>query len=187
MGIFSFKNNKILKAQMPIMVTPLSRWSIGDQLAAGDIPAISSGNMNGANNRAFAYPLVIPAPCVIVKAFIHNGASVAGNVDIGLYYENYTKVVTAGGAAQVGVNLIQEFDLTDTVVQPGRYYLVGSASGAATAKQWVYGGEYRLALMGCFVAETAYPLPATLTPTAPTTLSVGVVNLMGLSLRTLVA
>ncbi len=65
----------------------------------------------------------ISMPFLAVKMMIYNGGTVSGNVDVGVYTSEGTKVVTSGTTAHTGTSTTQIFDITDTLLNPGLYYL----------------------------------------------------------------
>jgi len=73
-------------------------------------------------NKVIYVPFFISKPVTLVKATWCNGATVSGNLDIGLYDEFGHRLINSGSTAQSGVNVLQTWDMTDTLFNPGRYY-----------------------------------------------------------------
>lgn len=130
MGVFDQKNNKMLKAHMPVMIGTYSALSIGTELAALGAAAPASAVIT--SGIPHFVPVTIPAPATVMKLWCVNGATVNGNVDMGIYDEAGNLLVAKGTTAQSGTNTVQEFNITDTQLQPGRYYLA-LATDSATA------------------------------------------------------
>ncbi len=74
-------------------------------------------------NRAIFVPVVVSAPITIVKMFIENATTVSGNVDVGIYTTEGVRLVSSGTTAHATANGLQIFDITDTLLNPGLYYL----------------------------------------------------------------
>ena len=133
---------------------------------------------NTAFNAAAAYPVVnkalfIPVlvdKIIIVKAMaVLNGATLNGNVDVGIYDEARNRIVSIGtGVAQAGVSAVQTFNITDTTLTPGLYYLA-MATNSNTATYFRANGVIAESLRSCGMQEmaTAYALPTTATFATP--------------------
>jgi hypothetical protein len=52
-----------------------------------------------------------------------NGATASGNMDVGIYDYAGTRLVSSGSTAQSGTSAFQDFDITDTLLGPGIFYL----------------------------------------------------------------
>jgi hypothetical protein len=95
-------------------------------------------------------------------------ATVAGNVEVGIYnYESMAKIVSSTAAAQSGISTIQTATVTTTTILPGVYlFALMSTSATATFLRVTPSAVIQQAV-GCGEMNTASPLPATLTYTAP--------------------
>lgn len=96
--------------------------------------------MNTAGPLAVAWPAAglvifvpfwVPEPVTITKLFMGVGAA-AGNLDCGIYAEDQTRLVSAGTTAAAGTIDLQVFDIADTTLARGRYYMAGVASTVTT-------------------------------------------------------
>ena len=90
-----------------------------------------------AANRALYVPLIVETPMTIFQLAMYNGA-VAGEVDIGLYsYPGTgtaaTRLVSAGKTAMAGASQPQVFNVADTAITPGVYFLGFVCSTVTTA------------------------------------------------------
>lgn len=136
-------------------------------------------------NLAIYVPLRVPACVVVVKLWYASSSTGTGNVDMGVYDAGGTAVVSATNAAKVASTTEAVFDVTDTVIGPGLYYIaLSSDSGTDTFVRWAPAAPIALA-NGVLTESSAYPLPATATWTADQTLAY--VPVMGLLLESTVA
>ena len=115
-------------------------------------------------NRAFFYPFWLAHAITVLKMFVFNGATAAGNIDVGIYTEDGRKLVSSGSTAQAGTSALQEFDITDTLLTPGRYYLA-IAKDDTTGTVFLFNspGTRFVQGAGVLMQETAFALPATAT------------------------
>lgn len=141
-----------------------------------------------ANTLGLFFPVMCETPFTIVKFWTHNGATANGNVDVGLYSDSFTRLLSTTPTAQSGTSVLQDLDVTDTTFPAGRYYIalaLTSATGtivggAATTKEAVQAA-------GAFQVNTltSGTLPSSVTPAVFATLLL--VPNFGFSQRTLVA
>lgn len=182
MGVFDLKNNKMLKAQRPVTISTLGLFSAGVELAAMAVTAAASTAV-AVNNVAWAVPFRLTTPMTVKKLYHVNGSVATGNIDMGIYDEALARLVSIGSTAQSGTNIVQEFDITDTQLNPGLYY-IASAYSSSSATAMMPGGMSGFfgSIIGAFTATTSFPLPSTLTPAnAPLTIPI-----MGLTNRVFV-
>lgn len=133
-------------------------------------------------NRAVYIPVLIPQRATFVKAFWWNGATVAGNVDVGLYDDAWSRIASTGSTAQSGANSLQEVDITDFAVPPGRYYLAFASSDATATFSTVAAPDaLRMPSIGAAQEASALPLPVTATPAVITQT---IIPIYGFSRRT---
>jgi hypothetical protein len=148
------------------ILSPVSLYSIGVELAAIAQAAPASAVWPTAN-LAILIPVALPHRVLATKLWWYNGATVAGNVDCGVYTADGRLVISSGSTAQAGANTIQEVDITDTWISHGRYYLALSLSSTtATVFRWNTAAQLAK-FLGIAQAASALPLPATLTLAAP--------------------
>lgn len=77
-----------------------------------------------AANLALYIPFCIAAPMNVRAVYWGNGTTVGGNIDVGIYNEDATKVVSLGSTARGAVSsTVTTTGLTDTIVGAGRYYM----------------------------------------------------------------
>ena len=158
---------------MPLVtIYPWSLESIGSAI-------LSSGSAGFGYTGSAAYPVanlailipfVLAVPFTVVKMFTLNGATVSGNLDVGIYTNEggaspvLCKIVSMGSTIQAGVSDIQELDIADTQLPSGSYYM-------ALVLDNVTGTFFRSLIENASIAAacgvrfktTAFPLPATIT------------------------
>lgn len=91
----------------------------------------STGAVWPTANMAFYIPVIVEAPCTAYMMAIMVTTQ-AGNVDVGIYNETGTRLVSAGSTATAAAG-IQTFDITDTPLGPGIYYLAMACSSTSAA------------------------------------------------------
>lgn len=152
---------------------PLTIWTCDARhgVGAGN-RAIAAGSAQlastawGTANLAQYVPVVVPYVYPVKSLFWFNFATVAGNVDCGLYTDDLTRIVSSGSVAQAGASGIQAVSV-DAVLDPDVYYLaLVSSSTTATFAASAAATASRLRYMGLLQQATALPLPATATPAA---------------------
>ena len=153
--------------QPPRVITPWSLESIGAKLYG-----MGAGNMTGVGSTAYPsanlaiyIPFTIAKPIVVVKLFSYNGATVSGNIDMGIYTADGTRLVSIGSTAQATTSNVQEFDISDTLLNAGLYYLAVAKNDTTGTLFAVASGSAvaALATMGIAQQASAFPLPATAT------------------------
>ncbi len=95
-----------------------------------------TGNLNASAvwpsaNLAIYTPVLVPEIVTVYKMSIQV-ATQNGNVDVGIYDEVGNRLVSAGSTA-VGAAGLQVFDVTDTVIGPGVYYLAMCCSSTTAS------------------------------------------------------
>ena len=144
-----------------VTVSTLGLESLG---YVGALGASASATYPTANLAMF-FPFRVfnPNGIVIVKLVVSNGASILGNIDVGIYDASGTKLVSSGSTAQAGISALQEFDIADTTLGPGVFYLavaMNNTTGTLTRNS-LFVKQSRM--LGCLQMATAFPLPATAT------------------------
>lgn len=115
--------------------------------------------------KVFYLPFRVPSALLVQQLYVYNGAAVSGNVDVGIYTPGGTRLVSIGSTAQAGTNDQQLFDIADTLLAPGAYYLAVTLDNTT-------GTTFRLVplnvgvgrIVGALTETTvAFGLPATAT------------------------
>lgn len=76
----------------------------------------------GTANRAVYIPVRVTRACVVRKLGASVTATATGNIDIGIYSQSGTRLVSTGSTAKT-TSTVQVIDITDTTLTPGLYYL----------------------------------------------------------------
>lgn len=115
-------------------------------------------------NKALYHPIEIPSPVTIYKFWSLNGTGASGNIDIGIYDETGTRLLSTGSTA-FSASVLQQIDVTDTVISPGRYFLAMAASSTVpTVYRAVLGSAQQYyPLLGVFEQTSAFALPSSAT------------------------
>lgn len=116
-------------------------------------------------NMAIYVPIEILYPVTVTRLLVNNGTTVAGNIDVGIFDVNGSRMVSMGSVIQSGTSASQLFDIPDTTLLPGMYYM-GLALSNVTGTISGFGGVFvDMAPMGFGQQASAFPLPATISPT----------------------
>lgn len=136
---------------------------VGSWESLEDILQDTSGPSNAvwpAANRALFVPFEVWSPMIAKKIAVLNGATVAANVDLGIYNLSGTRLVSTGSQTRTGASVIQVYDITDTLLSPGVYYMaLASNSGTDTFLRFGL-AALRLQVAGVQQMASAFPLPA---------------------------
>ena len=153
---------------MPIL-HPILPESVGHTDAIGT--TLATPKMNGTSsavwpsaNLAIFVPIQIGCAVTITVLVWNNGAAVSGNIDVGIYDAAGTRLVSSGSTAQSGTSVIQQVNITDTLIGPGLYYwamALDNTTGAVFRATAVNAEACRC--MGLLQQATAFALPATAT------------------------
>jgi len=148
------------------IITPLSYCANGVDMAGMVTPNYASATYP-SSNLALACPFEIAGSFLVRKVFWFNGTTVGtNNVDVGVYDESGTRLVSGGGTLSAGASGTQEVDVTDTLLKAGRYWLAYVQNGTTLTPIMSASGIALLRSMGCAQMATAYPLPTTFVPAA---------------------
>lgn len=170
---------------MPPLVGTDSWHCLGTQLAAAGAATPASATYPAAN-RAIYIPLVVTKDITVVKLWCVNGGVTSGNIDMGIYNSAFARQVSIGSTAQAGAGAIQEFDIADTALSAGLYY-IGIAMDNTTGTLYRYTsaiGGFHFQAYGLAQEASAFALPATATPADFAT---AYIPLCGIATRTQVA
>lgn len=143
--------------------------------SAYGVPA--SGGAYPTTDLAFYIPVRVPAVVVIVKMWV-GIVTAAGNIDVGIYNISGSRIVSTGlvAASTSGI-----FDITDTTLQRGIYYLAITATSTTMQLQKNDRTAYESQQTGIFVQQlsTGASLPSSATFASPITTSTFTVPLVG--------
>jgi hypothetical protein len=139
-------------------------WSFGPEAGGRERTAQSGATPASvtwpAANEAIYVPFVIPETATFGRGYVYNGATAAGNWDIGIYDEAGNRLASSGAVAMAGTNAIQVIAFTAPVtLAPGRYYMALSNS-LATATVFAAAASLTFIHHGPYLQATgANPLP----------------------------
>jgi hypothetical protein len=109
-------------------------------------------------------PVQIPVWCTLYGGMWINGATVTGNVDVGVMDFEGNRLAHSGSTAMSGTSTIQTVSFSSSVVvPPGTYYIAWVPdSNSSTFER--YGSNAQLnRACGC-TSESAFPIPSTWSP-----------------------
>lgn len=114
-------------------------------------------------NLAYFYPFRFRQPFSCVKGFVQNGATPAGNFDMGWYDLDGNRLASVGSTAQAGASNLQLVDLVREITEDVLYLAVASDS---TSFQLLRTNSFTgLPLTGAGIRQmaSAFPLPSVAT------------------------
>lgn len=161
---------------LPPLVT-LHPWAAE---SLGNIPAtlVSGIKDSGVStawfsaNLALYVPFWIWTPTTVKIGWTRNGATATGNIDIGIYTRDGVRIVSMGSTAQSGTSTLQTFNITDTLLMPGPYFMaLATNSGSTTLGMSNAFTAPQQKLLGIYEQASAFPLPATATFATPATVT----------------
>lgn len=119
-----------------------------------------------AANRAIYVPFSLARHRIAQIMWLQNG-TVAGNLDMGIYDEAGTRLVSSGSTAQAGASTIQIVDITDTLLTPGSYFMALAMDGTTGQTGRYNPSTQFLRCAGVQEQASAFVLPATFTLANP--------------------
>lgn len=132
-------------------------------------------------SKAFYIPFFVSKQITFTTLFTVNGATTSGNIDLGVYDANGTKIVSSGSTAQSGASALQKVTVASTSIGPGIFYLAMSVDNVtATVYRTIGGQVLRTKMTGMAEQASAFVLPATATFA---TLTPDFIPMVGLSVR----
>lgn len=136
-----------------------------------------------AANRAIYIPFELDRPMLVTQMYTINGGTVSGNLDVGIYTADGTRLVNKGSTAQTGATAIQAFDITDTYLDRGAYFMA-LAMDNTTGQIFRLnpGGANDFLVWGGLQQASAFALPATATFAVNTTQYIPFFGLTGMSM-----
>jgi hypothetical protein len=173
-------------APPPVLLTTGSWLSNSPEFDTDTTDTINPPSSLVVNQNQIHYaPFYLPIGATVRKLWWLNGATVNGHIDVGIYREDLTRVISTGSTTQTGANVIQEVDIADTYLPPGRYYMA-IVSDSATATLWRTTGPAGVYVKSLGTAQqtATFPLPD---PAVPAATASGFTWVFGLAFRTLVA
>ena len=129
------------------------------------LTAPAGGQAWGTANRAIYIPVRFPTSGVVKElGYVAEGSAATGNIDIGLYDASGTRLCSTGSQTKALSDTVAVFDVTDTTVQRGLYYLALNNSTTTDTFYADIPAAPNLAARGVLTeAVGAVTLPATAT------------------------
>jgi hypothetical protein len=144
-------------------ISPFSLWSVGP--SAIHLPNNTSPGSTAwpAANRVLAIPFRIPRTVTIYQIVVGCGATAGGNFDAGIYDWAGNRLVAAGSTGR-SANVEVVCNITDTVLQHGRYYMCLQVDGTSNMMANTAAQAGLSKAVGLKQASPgSFPLPSTLT------------------------
>jgi hypothetical protein len=153
--------------QLPLTIWTFSRYSLlignrGIQGASGALASLAWGTANLGIFVPFELPMAYP----VKNLFWQNGGVQSGNIDVGVYSDDLTRICSTGSVACGAITTVQFAPPTaDVILTPGNYYWgVSMSSTTGTIYCQTTGNVAHCREMGLFqMAAAGPPLPAAAT------------------------
>jgi hypothetical protein len=147
-------------------------YTVGDPLNQAGL----GSNAWTTANLAVYFPFQVFMPFLVQKVFWANGATVSGNVDVGVYNRDGVLLFNSGSTAQATIGAIQSAtpSAAPYMLLPDYYYFAVACSSATATMQGTPTSSNDL-YQHCGICQQALgalPLPATWTPATITTTTV---------------
>lgn len=146
----------------PFTISSACRNCFGNILMTNSSASTFASAVWPSANLAMFFPFVITRRRNYVRAMVANGATVAGNVDIGIYALDGTRLFSTGSTAQAGTSQAQTITV-DWTLDPGIYHLALALSSATATVIRSSPDLQDLRLGGAKQMASAMPLPASAT------------------------
>ncbi len=151
--------NQLVLPYGDIVITPISSCGAGMGIAA----ATPSSAAWPTANTAYYIPFRIPHGMIVANMFIINGATINGNLDIGIYSTDGTRLISSGSTAHAGANIIQTVAISITL-GAGLFYMALAFDGNTATVGYCGLGHARWTRCAGIVQQAnAFVLPATAT------------------------
>lgn len=147
-----------------VNISTISPEAIGNELQADMGAGLTASTAWPSANLALYIPFEIYEPVTIISMSVVNGSAVSGNIDVGIYNSDLSRKVSIGSTAQSGTTAIQTFNITDTELLPGLYYIgVALDNATGTLMGFISLLGIDMECVGMAQQATAFALPATAT------------------------
>jgi hypothetical protein len=115
-------------------------------------------------NRAQYYPIWLPWPYLVQRAFWCNGTSTTGNVDMGVYDATGVRLYSTGATAASASTSANQYVAVSWLLPPGLlYFALSCSSGSQTLFRSTALTGAVVRRWGGFEQASAHPLPTTAT------------------------
>ena len=152
------------------IITSWGRASIGELLhVCNPSSTASSSTAWGTVNLARFIPFTVGRPFVAKAMTISVGSTSNGTIDLGIYDDQGNQLVHKGSTTMGTASTAQQLTLTNTLLEPGLYYMAMSCSSSTgTLLCTPLANVSCCSALGQLQMATAHPLPATATFAANT-------------------
>ena len=148
-----------ISTNRPINVEPKQHLIIHSFRAVAEIERAGTGRWPEAN-LAIYIPFTVTEQITIKRILVWIGTS-SGNIDVGIYDTDGTRRVSSGSTAMGATNTTQIFDIADTALSPGTYYMAMVVDNITAQFNRIY-PQYNM-MYGIREETSAFPLPSTAT------------------------
>jgi hypothetical protein len=145
----------------PIVIHTFSQECLGSW-SGGGYNGAASATYPAAANAAVYVPFVVNAPMPVVEMGAFNGATAAGNTQLGIYDDQQNLLTASTATAQAGINAWQMLSVTAVTLDPGVYYMAIVSTSASATFSCAYNSEGTVVMgrsMGLLQQASAAPLP----------------------------
>jgi len=151
----------VIRNVSPVVISPASPGVLGEDLGGmGYTPGSAAWP---TANKAIFIPFPVFYPITVYKMFVENGTTLSGSIDVGIYDRGGARKISIGATAQSGTSAIQEFNITDTTLNPGLYYLaIAMDNTTGHVQRWGSNSVINRGI-ACMEATTSFVLPSTVT------------------------
>ena len=157
MGTFPKKSSPI---DPLITVAPFMPCSMGGVVSV--LGQRSSQGFGAAPYSVFM-PFRISRMYKFSSMFIYNGSVTSGNIDLGVFSEDGTLLVSTGSTAQGAVATVQKISVSETILTTGLYYMGLSCDNTSSKFYSQNSGIQFNVLIGAAEMANQFPLPANIT------------------------
>jgi hypothetical protein len=182
MSIRNRQRPRVMRAGS-FLINPSSPESIGP---TERIWGVAQSQAYTPGSRCLFVPFTIDQIVTAYQMYTQNGTTAANAIDVGIYDARMNSLVTLGGTNQVGTSNLQLFDITDTILVPGRYFMGIVMNGSPPTGTFTNFGNAaqprHLRFAGCLEKLSTYPLPTGAVTT--TTVANGFLPHFGVMLQT---
>jgi len=153
-----------------LFVHTWSKYGVASEVA-GDGGLAANSSIWVQALKTYYVPIKLPWSFRAKRIYIVNGATASGNLDLGIYSKDGTRIFNAGSTAQAGTSAPQYVTITnDILLPPGYYYLAAVMDGIVGTFLRSTPGISTMKQAGILQQVLgALPLPATATFATPAT------------------
>jgi hypothetical protein len=145
------------------LLSPQDGEALADMMAHSAIGFNATATTWGTAGRAIYIPVTVPRPLTVYQMAVRVQTQ-SGNIDVGIYDVAGTRLVANGNVAMAAAG-VQTFNITDTLLAPGYYFLAVLCSSltAALKQQGTTLPTLASRVCGVQMQDTGLDLPATAT------------------------